>query len=150
MKLMNDITGEYQALTKGPFKYLNDRFPYPFIYLNLWNPYPYIYSKPEKGIPFGRSLSLYIDHYREYPPGSRRTCIHSIKSWPNDIIFLLFQSTEISSPNVLLTAQHTVVGLKHDAATVWVENINSNTFLACSREMQNFDGLHEDIRLVSY
>ena len=49
-----------------------------------------------------------------------------------------------------MTAQHTVVGLKHDAATVWVENVNSNTFLACSREMQNFDGLHKDIKLVSY
>jgi len=49
-----------------------------------------------------------------------------------------------------VTAQHTVVGLKHDAATVWIENVNKNTFLACSREMQNFDGLHEDIRLVSY
>jgi len=49
-----------------------------------------------------------------------------------------------------VTAEHTVVGLKHDAATVWIENIHSNTFEVCSREMQNFDGLHKDIRLVSY
>lgn len=48
-----------------------------------------------------------------------------------------------------MTAQHTVVGLKHDAATVWAENINTNTFSACSRELQNFDGLHKDIKLVS-
>ena len=38
---------------KGPFNYLNDRFPYP-----LWNPYPFIYLKPEKGTPFGRSLPV--------------------------------------------------------------------------------------------
>ena len=31
----------------GPFKYLNDRFPYPFMYL-----------KHEKGIPFGRSFPV--------------------------------------------------------------------------------------------
>ena len=66
-------------------------------------------------------------------------------------VFLsLFQSNEIPSPHVLVTAEHTVVGLKHDAATVWVENINTNTFAVCSREMQNFDGLHKDIKLVSY
>ena len=45
-----------KIIIKGPFKYLNDRFPYPFIYLNLWNPYPFLYLKPEKGTPFGRSL----------------------------------------------------------------------------------------------
>ena len=44
---------------KGPFKYLNDRFPYPFMYLNLWNPYPFLYLKPEKGTPFGQSLPVY-------------------------------------------------------------------------------------------
>ena len=63
--------------------------------------------------------------------------------------YLLFQSNEIPSPHVLVTAEHTVVGQKHDAATVWVEDVNRNTFKICSREMQNFDGLHEDIRLVS-
>ena len=45
-------------LIKGPFKYLNDRFPYPFIYFSSWNPYPFIYLKPEKGTPFGRSLPI--------------------------------------------------------------------------------------------
>ena len=29
-------------LNKGPFKYLNDRFPYPFLYLTLWNPFPFL------------------------------------------------------------------------------------------------------------
>ena len=58
MKLMNNITEEHgyfqvmlnqlndtaircvcSNVIKGPFKYLNDRFPNPFIYLNLGNPY---------------------------------------------------------------------------------------------------------------
>ena len=72
MELMNNITGEYRSspeemtksasiwniLIKGPFKYLNDRFPYPYIYLNLWNQYPFIYLEPEKGTPFARSLPV--------------------------------------------------------------------------------------------
>ena len=36
-----------KIIIKGPFKYLNDRFPYPFIYL-----------KPEKGTSFGWSLTV--------------------------------------------------------------------------------------------
>ena len=58
MKLMNNITGEYQALIKSPLKYLNDRFPYPFKYLNLWNPHPFIYEKPEK-VPLSGGASPY-------------------------------------------------------------------------------------------
>ena len=49
----------------------------------------------------------------------------------------------------MLTAEHKVLGQKHDAATVWVENARKSGFTACSREMQNFDGLHESIALVS-
>ena len=45
-------------LIKGPFKYINDRFPCPFIYFSSWNPYPFIYLKREKGTPFGRSLPV--------------------------------------------------------------------------------------------
>ena len=52
-----------KIIIKGPFKHLNDQFPYPFIYLNLWNPYPFLYLKPEKGTP------PRIGHYREYSPG---------------------------------------------------------------------------------
>ena len=42
----------------GPFTDPNDRFLYPFIYFSEWNPYPFLYLKPEKGTPFGRSLSV--------------------------------------------------------------------------------------------
>ena len=39
--------------------------------------------------------------------------------------------------------------MKHDAATVWVENIKTNAFTVCLRELQNFDGQHKDIKVVS-
>ena len=52
------------------------------------------------------------------------------------------------TPYVFLTAEHSVLGQKHDAATLWVENVNSQGFDACLREMQNFDGLHENITVV--
>ena len=42
----------------GPFYDRNDRFSYPSMYLDFWDPYPFIYLKPEKGTPFGRSLSV--------------------------------------------------------------------------------------------
>ena len=51
-------------IMKGPFKYLNERFPYPFIYFDLRNPYPFIYLKR---YPF-RAEPPRIGHYREYPP----------------------------------------------------------------------------------
>ena len=53
------------------------------------------------------------------------------------------------APFVFLTAEHSVLGQKHDAATLWVENVNSKGFEACLREMQNFDGLHENITVVN-
>ena len=64
-----------------------------------------------------------------------------------NIIFFLqdFNTT----PRVLVTAEHTRRNVKHDAATVWVENIRTNTFKVCLRELQNFDGQHKDIKVVS-
>ena len=40
-------------------------------------------------------------------------------------------------------------GLKHDAATVWVEDASTKSFRICVRELQDFDGLHENIRVVN-
>ena len=40
-------------------------------------------------------------------------------------------------------------GLKHDAATVWVEDASTKSFRICLRELQDFDGLHENIRVVN-
>ena len=41
-----------------PNKHLNNNFHYPFIYFNSRNAYPFRYVKPEKGTPFGQSLSF--------------------------------------------------------------------------------------------
>ncbi|KAK3749930.1 hypothetical protein QZH41_017388, partial [Actinostola sp. cb2023] len=49
------------------------------------------------------------------------------------------------SPTVLVTLEHQRDGLKHDAASVWVEGISSSSFQVCIRELQNFDGIHEEI-----
>ena len=49
--LINKLIQPYKGasirniLIKGPFKYLNDRFPYPFLYLSLWNPRIAHYTK---------------------------------------------------------------------------------------------------------
>ncbi|KAK2556577.1 hypothetical protein P5673_021490, partial [Acropora cervicornis] len=48
-------------------------------------------------------------------------------------------------PYILVSKEHTFLGRKHDAATVWGENVESTKFTLCLREMQNFDGLHERI-----
>ncbi|CAH3131432.1 unnamed protein product, partial [Porites lobata] len=50
-----------------------------------------------------------------------------------------------SSPTVLVTAEHISADFKHDAASLWVENATSSSFYICLRELQNYDGLHEDI-----
>ena len=53
------------------------------------------------------------------------------------------------SPYVLVSSKHTYSGRKHDAATVWAEDIEKGKFTVCLREMQNFDGMHENITVVS-
>ncbi|CAH3028669.1 unnamed protein product [Porites evermanni] len=50
-----------------------------------------------------------------------------------------------SAPTVLVTAEHISADFKHDAASLWVENATSSSFYICLRELQNYDGLHEDI-----
>lgn len=55
----------------------------------------------------------------------------------------------LQSPYVLVSSKHHYSGRKHDAATVWAENIEKGKFTVCLREMQNFDGMHENITVVS-
>ena len=52
------------------------------------------------------------------------------------------------APTVLVTAEHISAAFKHDAASLWVENATSSSFYICLRELQNYDGLHEDIFVV--
>lgn len=65
------------------------------------------------------------------------------------IIFLFFQGKFPRPPYVLVSSEHTYANRNHDAATVWAENVEVGKFTICSREVQNFDGLHEDIIVVS-
>lgn len=61
---------------------------------------------------------------------------------------LLLQGKFTERPYIVATAEHMSVDLKHDAATVWVEDISTSYFRICLRELQDFDGLHENIRVV--
>ena len=54
-----------------------------------------------------------------------------------------------STPYVVVTAEHMVKDQKHDAATTWVEEATADSFKVCLRELQDFDGLHSKIYIVS-
>ncbi|XP_020916653.2 uncharacterized protein LOC110254042 [Exaiptasia diaphana] len=59
---------------------------------------------------------------------------------------LMYHGTSFPSvPHVFVTAHHNVLDNKHDAATVWVEEITTNDFIVCMREARTFDGRHKDI-----
>ena len=49
---------------------------------------------------------------------------------------------------VLVTSEHLRTGKEYDAALLWTEDATKNSFKVCLREMQNFDGKHEDIYVV--
>ncbi|CAH3162089.1 unnamed protein product, partial [Pocillopora meandrina] len=49
------------------------------------------------------------------------------------------------SPVVLVTSNHQRSGKEHDAALIWTEDVTKNSFKACLRELQNFDGKHQDV-----
>ena len=49
---------------------------------------------------------------------------------------------------VLVTSEHLRLGKEYDAALIWIEDTTKSSFKACLREMQNFDGKHEDIIVV--
>ena len=51
-------------------------------------------------------------------------------------------------PVTLVTAEHVRTGKKYDAALIWTEDTTKTLFKVCLREMQNFDGKHEDIYVV--
>lgn len=51
-------------------------------------------------------------------------------------------------PVTLVTAEHVRTGRKYDAALIWTEDTTKTSFKVCLREMQNFDGKHEDIYVV--
>ena len=52
-------------------------------------------------------------------------------------------------PSVFVTATHYRVGLKRDAASVWIEDVTESSFKVCLRELQNYAGSHDDVYTVS-
>jgi len=65
--------------------------------------------------------------------------------------FLILQfSSEASTPYVFLTVIHTSSPQnKHDATSVWAEDVTKYNFKACVRELKNFDGVHSGVKVVS-
>ena len=61
---------------------------------------------------------------------------------------MCWQGKFSSKPSVFLTSEHHQAGLKRDAASVWAEDVTTSSFKVCLRELQNYDGLHEDIHVV--
>jgi len=47
-----------------------------------------------------------------------------------------------------VTAEHLRTGKEYDASLIWTEDTTQGSFKVCLREMQNFDGKHEDIDVV--
>ena len=47
-----------------------------------------------------------------------------------------------------MTSEHLRTGKEYDAALIWTEDVTKDTFKVCLRELQNFDGKHEDIIVV--
>ncbi|XP_074614661.1 uncharacterized protein LOC141874349 [Acropora palmata] len=52
-----------------------------------------------------------------------------------------------SLPTVLVSAEHERRSLLHDASSVWLEDITTTSFKICVRELQNFDGAHQNVHI---
>jgi len=91
----------YPCRIKGPFKYLNYRFPYPFIKLNLWSPYPFIYLKPEKSNLLRWNLPVKAMLGSPPTPGewAQTTNLFPNKIWWRTKLFLM---TMASSSTILV------------------------------------------------
>ncbi|XP_022806681.1 uncharacterized protein LOC111343760 isoform X1 [Stylophora pistillata] len=87
--------------------------------------------------------------YQGAPPNGMTGIIKMQKWWSGtkcaDVTFSKdkFKST----PVVLVTAEHLRTGIEYDAALIWTEDATKDSFKVCLREMQNFDGKHEDINV---
>jgi len=64
------------------------------------------------------------------------------------LLLALFQNKFKDESIVLTTAEHLRTGKEYDAALIWTEDVTKDLFKVCLRELQNFDGKHEDISVV--
>ena len=61
---------------------------------------------------------------------------------------LFLQGKFAEAPIVLVTSEHLRSGKEYDAALIWNEDVTKDSVKFCLREMQNFDGRHQDITVV--
>ena len=61
---------------------------------------------------------------------------------------LFLQGKFAEAPIVLVTSEHLRTGKEYDAALIWIEDVTKDSVKVCLREMQNFDGRHQDITVV--
>ena len=61
---------------------------------------------------------------------------------------LFLQGKFTEAPIVLVTSEHLRTGKEYDAALIWIEDVTKDSAKVCLREMQNFDGRHQDITVV--
>lgn len=61
---------------------------------------------------------------------------------------VILQDKFDEAPVVLATSEHLRTGKEYDAALIWLEDVTKQSCKVCLREMQNFDGKHEDINVV--
>ena len=66
------------------------------------------------------------------------------------LYFSFFQGKFPEAPIVLVTSEHLRTGKEYDAALIWIEDLTKDSLKICLREMQNFDGRHQDITVVRY
>ena len=96
--------------------------------------------------------SLGIKQYYSFwlPSKSQKECADHYLSQHvfNLVSQFASQGTYSNRPTVFVTAKHHRKGLKHDAASVWLEDVSAASFKICLRELQNFAGVHEEISVA--
>ncbi len=97
--------------------------------LNEWRKCLIIYIRK-------RELSFYISGQKH------------INSLTEEYVFI-FQGKFSATPSVFVTAKHHNSGLKRDAASVWIEDVEPSSCKICLRELQNYAGSHQEISVVS-
>ena len=63
-------------------------------------------------------------------------------------IFFLFQRFQ-ALPNIFVTVRHQVLKRPQDALALWVDDLRKDSFKLCAREIKSFDGIHNNIKVVS-
>ena len=98
--------------------------------------------------------SLGIKQYYSFwlPSKSQKECTdHYLSQHVFNLVSQFASQGTYSNPQtVFVTAKHHRKGLKHDAASVWLEDVSAASFKICLRELQNFAGVHEEISVVSF